>query len=118
MVCFEKGKVTPAARDEALSRLAFTTSLAEACAEADLLIYDAMYTDDEYEGVTGPSKKGWGHSTWQSAVRVADRSETKKLVLFHHEPTRDDAGMEQLLKRVRKQRPEAIAARESQVISL
>ena len=38
----------------------------------DLLIYDSMYTEDEYCGRTGPPRTGWGHSTWQAAVRAAD----------------------------------------------
>jgi ribonuclease BN (tRNA processing enzyme) len=82
----------------------------------DLLIYDAMYTEDEYHGRSGPPKTGWGHSTWQAAVNAADRSEARRLVLFHHDPTRDDAGMERLLRAVRRRRPEAIAARESMVL--
>lgn len=78
----------------------------------DLLIYDAMYTDDEYHGRSGAPKTGWGHSTWQAACVAADRAKVKTLVLFHHDPTRDDRGMEKLLREVRKHRPEAIAARE------
>lgn len=85
---------------------------------ADFLIYDSMYTDDEYHGRVGPSRTGWGHSTWQAAVRAADAAEVKTLVLFHHDPGRDDASMERLLRAVRKHRPEAIAAQESMVIDV
>lgn len=84
----------------------------------DLLIYDAMYTEDEYLGRTGVPKTGWGHSTWQASIKAADASHARKLVLFHHDPTRDDAGMEAVLKAVKKYRPEAIAARESQVLKV
>ena len=75
-----------------------------------------MYTEDEYTGKSGPPKTGWGHSTWQAAVVCANKADVKTLVLFHHDPTRDDAGMDGLLKLVRKQRPEAVAARESMTI--
>nr|WP_164019782.1 MBL fold metallo-hydrolase [Pyxidicoccus trucidator] len=85
---------------------------------ADLLIYDSMYTEDEYLGRSGPARTGWGHSTWEAAVRAADASEVKTLVLFHHDPGRDDAAMDKLLRQVRKHRPEAIAAKESMVIKL
>jgi phosphoribosyl 1,2-cyclic phosphodiesterase len=84
----------------------------------DLLIYDAMYTEDEYLGRSGSPKTGWGHSTWQASVKAADRCAAKKLVLFHHDPTRDDEGMEKMMREVRKQRPEAVAARESLVLKL
>ncbi|MCY1022445.1 MBL fold metallo-hydrolase [Pyxidicoccus sp. MSG2] len=85
---------------------------------ADLLIYDSMYTEDEYQGRKGPARTGWGHSTWQAAVRAADAADVKTLVLFHHDPGRDDASMDKLLRQVRKHRPEAIAAKESMVIKL
>lgn len=83
---------------------------------ADLLIYDAMYTDDEYEGRRGPPRAGWGHSTWGGAVDAADRAKAKRLVLFHHEPSRSDSELERVLRHVRKRRPEAVAARESMVL--
>ncbi|HZI15196.1 MAG TPA: MBL fold metallo-hydrolase [Myxococcus sp.] len=85
---------------------------------ADLLIYDTMYTEDEYHGRCGPARTGWGHSTWQAGVHAADAAEVKTLVLFHHDPGRDDAAMDKLLRQVRKQRPEAIAAKESMVLTL
>ncbi|SEL20122.1 Phosphoribosyl 1,2-cyclic phosphodiesterase [Stigmatella aurantiaca] len=85
---------------------------------ADLLIYDSMYTEDEYCGRHGPPRTGWGHSTWQTAVRAANESQAKTLVLFHHDPSRDDAGMTRLLRQVRKHRPEAIAAREQMVLQV
>jgi len=91
--------------------------LADFARGTDVLIYDAMYTEDEYRGRQGPPKAGWGHSTWQASVEAANRAGAKQLVLFHHEPTRDDAGIEKLLRAVRKLRPEAVAARESQVIA-
>ncbi|MBX5480738.1 MAG: MBL fold metallo-hydrolase [Myxococcaceae bacterium] len=84
---------------------------------ADLLIYDAMYTEDEYRGRAGPPRTGWGHSTWQAAVAAADTAGVKRLVLFHHDPTRDDEGMEKMLREVRKYRPEAVAAREQMVLT-
>lgn len=85
---------------------------------ADMLIYDSMYTEDEYCGRQGPPRTGWGHSTWQAAVQAAQKSEVKTLVLFHHDPGRNDAAMDRLLRQVRKHRPEAIAAREDMILKL
>lgn len=93
--------------DEKLSAFAKNT---------DLLIYDAQYTEDEYLGRSGPPKTGWGHSTWQASIQAANRANAKRLVLFHHEPTRGDAELEKLLRRVRKERPDATAARESEIL--
>lgn len=86
---------------------------------ADLFICDAMYTEDEYHGRLGaPAKTGWGHSTFNAAAEAATRAKVKKLVLFHHDPTRDDAGMDKLLRQARKLRPEAVAARESMTLDV
>ncbi len=38
-------------------------------AQADLVIYDSSYTDEEY-----PRFKTWGHSTWQEGLRLCDRA--------------------------------------------
>lgn len=62
---------------------------------ADVMIYDATYTDAEYYSEKS-SKVGWGHSTWQEAVKVAKAARVKKLVIFHHDPLHDDDFMDQI----------------------
>jgi len=85
---------------------------------AEVLIYDAMYTEDEYVGKIGGAKIGWGHSTWEAAVNLADEARVGTLVLFHHEPTRTDEAMDHLMKTVRKHRKNTVAAREGLVLKL
>ncbi len=85
---------------------------------ADVLIYDAMYTEEEYLGRQGSPKIGWGHSTWQNAVRVSAEAEVGTLVMFHHDPTRTDDALDALVKLVKKQRKATIAAKEGLVIKL
>lgn len=80
---------------------------------ADLMIYDATYTDEEY-----PRYEGWGHSTWQEGVRVADAADVDRLVIFHHDPAHDDAFMERIARKAEVARPGTIVAREGQVITL
>ena len=55
-------------------------------AGADLVIHDAQYTPEEY-----PSKKNWGHSTYEYAVDLAAAAGVRTLALTHHDPTHDDA---------------------------
>jgi len=62
---------------------------------ADLLIHDAQYTRQEYES----SKVGWGHSSFEHAVETAKRANVKRLALFHHEPLRTDAQIDELSKK-------------------
>jgi ribonuclease BN (tRNA processing enzyme) len=53
---------------------------------ADLLIHDAQYTHDDYHD----NRQGFGHSTIEMAIEVANAAHVHKLILFHHEPTYDD----------------------------
>jgi CheY-like chemotaxis protein/phosphoribosyl 1,2-cyclic phosphodiesterase len=52
---------------------------------ADLVIHDAQYTPAEY-----PTKKNWGHSTYEYAVEMAAVAGVKRLALMHHDPAHDD----------------------------
>ena len=63
--------------------------LRERATGADLLIYDAQYTDAEYA-----VRAGWGHSTSSAASRVARDAGVKQLVLSHHDPEHDDDTMD------------------------
>lgn len=60
--------------------------LVELARDADVLVYDAMYTEQEYRA----GKIGWGHSTYSEAIRVAAAANVKCLYLFHHDPIHDD----------------------------
>jgi phosphoribosyl 1,2-cyclic phosphodiesterase len=71
-------------------------ALAEFARGADALVYDAMYTEAEYQGRSGPSRRGWGHATWESAVALARRAQVRQLFLFHHEPSRTDAQLDEI----------------------
>jgi phosphoribosyl 1,2-cyclic phosphodiesterase len=80
---------------------------------ADLLIHDSQYTPEEY-----PSKEGWGHSTWADATAIAATSDVRRLALFHHDPSRDDDGVDQMVANARTRFPETIGAREGDCIKL
>jgi len=83
---------------------------------ADLAIYDAQFTDDEYSGKHGMSRIGWGHSTWTMGLREATEAGAKHLVLTHHDPMHDDAFIKALEKAAaregRKQGVKITAARQ------
>ena len=78
---------------------------------ADVMIYDATYTDEEY-----PSRRGWGHSTWQEAVRLANAAQVGTLVIFHHDPDHDDDFMDRVAAEAEAARPGTIVAKEGLVL--
>jgi len=69
---------------------------AEFFRDADLLIHDAQFTAAEY-----PAKIGWGHSSAEYAVRLARHAGVKRLALTHHDPMRDDDGIDRLVEGIR-----------------
>jgi phosphoribosyl 1,2-cyclic phosphodiesterase len=80
---------------------------------ADLLIHDAQYTPEELQ-----DKKGWGHSSWEQAVEVAEQAEVKRLALFHHDPEHPDPFLFNVEEEVQKRLPSAFLAREGMEIEL
>lgn len=81
---------------------------------ADIVIYDAMYTDAEY-----PEHRGWGHSTWREGLKLATAAGVRTFVAFHHAPEHDDEGLDEIaanLYQVRELR--AIVAREGMTLFL
>ncbi len=78
---------------------------------ADLMVYDSMFTDEEF-----PRFTGWGHSTWQEALRLADAADVKRAVVFHHDPNHDDAFMDQIARKASQRRPGTVIAQELMVL--
>jgi phosphoribosyl 1,2-cyclic phosphodiesterase len=78
---------------------------------ADIFIYDSTYTEAEY-----PSHLDWGHSTWQEGNRLADAAKVKTFVIFHHDPSHDDAFMDGVGDAAKRLRPSTIVAREGMVL--
>ncbi|MEO0541159.1 MAG: MBL fold metallo-hydrolase, partial [Cyanobacteria bacterium P01_A01_bin.105] len=84
---------------------------------ADVMIYDATYTDAEYHDERF-SKVGWGHSTWQEAVKVAKAGNVKQLVIFHHDPAHHDEFMDDIARKVKAVFPNSIVAQEGVTLDL
>lgn len=85
--------------------------------DAEVMIYDATYTDAEYHHER-TSKVGWGHSTWQEAVKVAKAANVKRLVIFHHDPLHDDAFMDEVAQNTAAVFPNSVVAQEGMVLDV
>jgi phosphoribosyl 1,2-cyclic phosphodiesterase len=93
-------------------------ALLSLAAGADVLIYDSQYTPAEYRGEHGPSKVGWGHSTYEEGARLAHAAGVGRLVLFHHDPRRNDRAVGEIERKAQVLFSNAVAAREGMVIEL
>jgi ribonuclease BN (tRNA processing enzyme) len=66
--------------------------------EADVVIFDAMYSLADAISV----KADWGHSSNIIGVELCQMARARHLVLFHHEPAYDDAAIESVLRETRR----------------
>ena len=85
----------------------------ELARDTDLMIYDGNYTDEEF-----PSHVGWGHSTWQQGVRLANAAGVKTLAIFHHDPGHHDTMLDAISVDAQACRPGTIIAREGLTLHL
>ena len=74
--------------------------------DADILIYDCMYNDAEFDHY-----RGYGHSTWEEGVRICEAAGVKRLVIFHHRPGRNDDDLRQIEAEAQARFPGAVVAR-------
>lgn len=74
---------------------------------ADLLIHDAQYTPEQLK-----TRRGWGHSSWEQAIQVAEQAGVKKLALTHHDPDHTDEFLTQMEKECQQRFANCVLARE------
>jgi len=80
---------------------------------ADLLIHDAQFTDEELE-----SHQGWGHSSYSQAMEVAEMAEVKQLAMTHHDPRHDDEFLRKMEKMCQDRFKDCVLARDGMEIAL
>lgn len=86
------------------------------CAGAAVLVHDAQYLPEEL-----PHRVGWGHSSWEEAVRLAALAGVERLILTHHDPDRTDGQVDELLAAARAAAPAGLvvdAAREGMSLDI
>jgi ribonuclease BN (tRNA processing enzyme) len=64
--------------------------------DADLLLHDSQYTEEEYQ-----QRIGWGHSSVVHVVTFAEIARVRRLIMFHHDPLHTDDDLEALLAQAR-----------------
>lgn len=85
---------------------------------ADLLLYDAQYTKDEYFGTSGKNpKKGFGHSTFEDALAIYEDLKPETMYLWHHDDWRTDKELDSIIEEIQKKYKSIFMAQEGCVIS-
>lgn len=112
------GHVFVYATDVELSVATLAPELARMMEGADALCLDAQYTPEEYTGVRGMPRKGWGHSTMVDAAQVASAVNARRLLLFHHDPAHNDDMVESMAEEARLHFAASEPAREGKRILL
>jgi len=80
---------------------------------ADLLIHEAQYTSEQLK-----KYKGWGHSSYEQAIQVAEMAGVKQLALTHHDPNHDDDFLKKMEKQCQDRFPDCVLARENMEFTL
>jgi phosphoribosyl 1,2-cyclic phosphodiesterase len=83
------------------------------CEGADLVVYDAMFTEDEF-----PRYRGWGHSTWKAGVALCRAAGARALAAFHHGKRHDDAELDRMDAELAAALPGSFFAAEGQTVTL
>ena len=80
---------------------------------ADLLVHDGQYTTEEYKRY-----KGWGHSTFEQAAKVAQLAGVKRLIVTHHDPDHNDDFLDHMEMECQAIFPNSCFAREGMEVSV
>ena len=88
-------------------------TIVELARNADLLIHDGQYTEEEYKRF-----KGWGHSTYKQAIEVARKANVKKLIITHHDPDHDDDFLDGMEKACQNEFANSMFAKEGMEIQV
>ncbi len=67
------------------------------CQGADILVHDAQYTEEDMK-----KTRGWGHSTFSEAIKLAEEAGVKRLGFYHHDPERTDDQLDEIIKQMQE----------------
>lgn len=80
---------------------------------ADMVIYDATYTDAEF-----PQFSHFGHSTWEEGVRLCKAAGVGRFGIFHHRQTRSDDELDEIGRLAKIELPGSFIAREGETLEI
>jgi len=104
----ENGKAIVYATDTEHPEEGIDRNLVSFARNADILIYDAMFTPEEYES----GRKGWGHSTWLEGTKIARAADVHTLYLSHFNPDHSDGQIDEIVSLAQEKFAHTLGARE------
>ena len=69
--------------------------LIDFCDQSETIIWDGMFLDSELS-----EKKGWGHSSIEQGIALADKIDVKNFLISHHSPSREDKEIKMIEKNI------------------
>lgn len=103
-----EGKTIVFASDTEHPDKGIDNNLAKFAEKADIFVYDATFTPEEYAS----GRKGWGHSTWEAGVRLAQEADVRNLYLTHFNPQHSDKDIDDFISLAQEQFPRTQGAKE------
>ncbi len=100
-----QGKVVIYATDVELYGSGRDRRVQRLCQDAELVIIDAMYTDEQYYN-PDYVVQGYGHSHHTAVLSLAERANVKRLRFFHHDPSSSDAHLDEIDAKLRALDPD------------
>jgi phosphoribosyl 1,2-cyclic phosphodiesterase len=99
-ILHQEGKLSkpptgPPTEDEIERLQVIRGGIVDLCRGADVLIYDTMFTMDEYN-----ERPHWGHSSYSHAVEMAEEAGAAAVALYHHAPDRSDSQLDEICEQV------------------
>jgi phosphoribosyl 1,2-cyclic phosphodiesterase len=85
--------------------------------DADLLIYDAAYTNDQAL-VDPETATGEQSHVWQSGIDLAIAARVKQVIMFHHDPAHEDDFLDSIEQDVQSRYPNVKLAREGMMLDV
>ncbi|WP_334174839.1 MBL fold metallo-hydrolase [Pseudoxanthobacter sp.] len=80
---------------------------------ADVMLYDAAYTDADYGHY-----RGWGHSTWEEGISLATRAGVRLPVMIHHDIYRTDEALDEIQAAAQRLMPGVVAGFDGMLIKI
>jgi len=79
--------------------------------DVNILIHDAHFSKEDLS-----NHKGWGHSSWEDAVKLAKKSDANQLILYHFSPEYSDKIVSNIEMKAQRQFKNTIAAKQKMKI--